>query len=183
MTPRSPRHNETHFPYCACCKVCVHGKARQSGPKVRPVEVTERTLVQVDYCLMTCEDLALKPKLTTLVAVENRHGEVLSLLVRKKGSSDEYIVKAFAALLDALDSGPLIVRLYAEPTIGDVVKEAVSRRELQLSRKRSKGDLGSAEASNFAVESQLRTMKLGLLARYPSEKVSGLVAWMVRHCG
>ena len=29
-------------------------------------------------------------------------------------------------------------------------------------------------------------MRLGLLARYPSEKVSGknrLVAWMVRHCG
>ena len=74
--------------------------------------------------------------------------------------------------------------------IGDVVKEAVSRREekteLQLSPKRSKGALGAAEATNFAVESQLRTMRLGLLARYPSEKVSGdnrLVAWMVRHCG
>ena len=59
---------------------------------------------------MTCDDIVGKPKLTILVAVENRHGEVLSLLVRKKGSSDEYIVKAFAAWLDALDSGPLIMR-------------------------------------------------------------------------
>ena len=77
-----------------------------------------------------------------------------------------------------------------EPAIGDFVKEAVSRgetmTELQLSPKRSKGALGSAEASNFAVESQLRTMRLGLLAWYPSEQVGGdnrLVAWMVRHCG
>ena len=68
--------------------------------------------------------------------------------------------------------------------------EAVSRREekteLQLSPKRSKGALAAAVATNFAVESQLRTMRLGLLARYPSEKASGenrLVAWMVRHCG
>ena len=96
-------------------------------------------------------------------------------------------MKGFAARLDALDSGPVIVRSDAEPAIGDVVKEAVSRREekteLQLS---PKGALGAAEATNFAVESQLRTMRLGLLARYPSEKVSGenrLVAWMVRHCG
>ena len=84
----------------------------------------------------------------------------------------------------------VFVRSDAEPAIGDVVKEAVSRREekteLQLSPKRSKGALGAAEATNFAVESQLRTRRLGLLARYPSEKVSGenrLVAWMVRHCG
>ena len=145
----------------------MQGKARQSGHKARPVEVTERTLVQVDHCHMTCDDIAGKPKLTILVAVENRHGEVFSLVVRKKGSSD---VKAFAAWLDALDSGPLIVRSDAEPAIGDVVTEAVSRREekteQQLSPKRSKGALGSAEASNFAVESQLRTMRLGLLARY-----------------
>ena len=110
-TPSSPtdeevaRHSETHLPYRAWCKVCVQGKARQSGHKARPVEVTERTLVQVDYCHMTCDDIAGKPKLTIIVAVENRHGEVLSLLVRKKGSSDEYIVKGFAAWLDALDSG------------------------------------------------------------------------------
>ena len=184
-TPSSPtdeevaRHNETHLPYCAWCKVCVQGKARQSGHKARPVEVTERTLVQVDYCHMTCDDIAGKPKLTIFVAVE-----------RRKRSSDEYIVKGFAAWLDALDSGPVIVRSDAEPAIGDVVKEAVSRREekteLQLSPKRSKGALAAAEATNFAVESQVRTMRLGLLARYPSEKVSGenrLVAWMVRHCG
>ena len=82
--------------------VRVQGKARQSDHKARPVEATEKTLVQVDYCHMTCDDIAGKPKLTILVAVENRHGEVLSLLVRKKGSSDEYIVKAFAAWLDAL---------------------------------------------------------------------------------
>ena len=73
------RHNETRIPYRAWCKVCVQGKARQSGHKARPVEVTERTLVQVDYC----DDIAGKPKLTIFVAVENRHGEVLSLLVRK----------------------------------------------------------------------------------------------------
>ena len=92
--------------------------------------------------------------------------------------------------MDALDIGPVIVRSDREPAIGDVVKEAVSRREekteLQLSPKRSKGALGAAEATNFAVESQFRTMRLGLIARYPSEKVSGenrLVAWMVRHCG
>ena len=150
--------------------MCVQGKARQSGHKARPVEVTERTLVQVDYSHIMCDDIAGKPKLTMLVAVENRNGEVLSLLVRKKGSSDEYIVKAFAAWLDALDSGPVIVRSVAEPATGDVVNEAVSRREakaeLQLSLKRPKGALGSAEASNFAVESQLRTMRLGVLTRY-----------------
>ena len=134
-TPSSPtdeevaRHNETHLPYRVWCKVCVQGKARQSGHKARPVEVTERTLVQVDYCHMTCDDIAGKPKLTIFVAVENRHGEVLSLLFRRKGSSDEYIVKGFAAWLDALDSGPVIVRSDAEPANGDVVKEAVSRRE------------------------------------------------------
>ena len=93
-----------------------------------------------------------------LLATVKRHGEVLSLLVRKKGSSDEHIVKAFAAWLVALDSGPLIVRSDAEPAIGVVVKKAVSRREakteLQLSPKRSKGALGFAEASSFAVESQ-----------------------------
>ena len=86
-------------------KVCVQGRARQSGHKARPVEVTERTLVQVAYCHMTCDDIAGKPKLTIFVAVENRHGEVLSLLVRKKGSSDEYIVKAFAALWTRWTSG------------------------------------------------------------------------------
>ena len=99
----------------------MQGKARQSGHKARPFEVTERTLVQVDHCHMTCDDIAGKPKLTILVAVENRHNEVFSLLVRKKGSSDECIVKAFAAWLDALDSGPLIVRSAADPDIGDVV--------------------------------------------------------------
>ena len=94
---------------------------------------------------------------------------MLSLLVRKKGLSDEKIVEAFAAWLDALDSGPLIVRSDAESAIGDVVKEAVSRRETKperlLSPKRSKGALRSAEASNFAVERQLRTMRLGLITR------------------
>ena len=92
----------------------------------------------------------------------------------RKRSSDEYIVKAFVAWLDALDSGSLIVRSDAEPAIGDVVREAVSRREekteLQLSPKRSKRALGSSEASNFAVESQLRTIRLGLLARYRRNK-------------
>ena len=68
----------------------MQGKARQSGHKARPVEVTEKTLVQVDFCHMTCDVIAGKPKLTLLVAVENRHGEVLSLLVKKKGSRDEY---------------------------------------------------------------------------------------------
>ena len=67
------------------------------------------------------------------------------------------------------------MRSDAEPAIGDVVREVASRREemteLQLSLKRSKGALGAAEASNFAVESQLRTMRLGLLARYPEERV------------
>ena len=130
-TPSSPtdeevaRHTETHHPYRAWCKVCVQGKARRSGHKARPVQVTERALVQVDYCHMTWDDIVEKPKLT------------------------------------------------AEPAIGDVVKESVSRREektqLQLSPKRSYGALGAAEASNFAVESQIRTMRL--------------VAWMVRHCG
>ena len=62
----------------------MQGKARQRGHKARPVEVTERTLVQVDYCHMTCDDIAGKPKLTIFVAVENRHGEVLSLLVRRE---------------------------------------------------------------------------------------------------
>ena len=69
--------------------------------KARPVEVTEKTLVQVDHCHMTCDDIAGKPKLTILVAAENRHGEVLSLLDRKKGLSDEYVVKAFAVWVDA----------------------------------------------------------------------------------
>ena len=123
------RSNETHLPHRAWCKVCFQGKAMQSGHKARPVEVTERTLVQVDYCHMTFDDIAGKPKLTIFVAVENRHGEVVSLLVRQEGSSDEYIVKRFAAWLDALDSGPVIVRSDAEPAIGDVVKEAMSRRE------------------------------------------------------
>ena len=73
-TPSSPtdeevaRHNETHLPYRVWCKVCVQGKARQSGHKARPVEVTERTMVQVDYCHMTCDDIAGKPKLTIFVA-------------------------------------------------------------------------------------------------------------------
>ena len=111
--------------------------------------------MQVDCCHMTCDDIAGKLKMTVLVAI--------------------------TAWLDALDSGPLMVRSDAEPAIGDVVTEAVSRREakteLQLSPKRSKGALGSAEASNFAVESQLRTMRLGLLARYPSEQVGGKTTW------
>ena len=130
-TPSSPtdevidRHNETHLPCRAWYKVCVQDKARQSGHKVRPVEVTERTLVLVD-CHITCGDIAGKLRMTILVAVENRHGEVLSLL---KGSSDEYIVTAFAAWLGALVCGPLTVRSDAEPAIGDVVREAVSRRE------------------------------------------------------
>ena len=93
------RHNETHLPFRAWCKVCVQGKARQSGHKARPVEVTERTLVQVDHCHMTCDDIAGKPKLTMFVAVENRHGEVLSLLIRKKGSSDEYNVKRICCVV------------------------------------------------------------------------------------
>ena len=84
----------------------------------------------------------------------------------------------------------LVGRTGQRPAIEDVVREVASRRkektELQLSPKRSKEALGIAEASNFAVESQLRTMRLGLLARYPQEKVCGenmVVAWMVRHCG
>ena len=83
-TPSSPtdeeiaRHNETHPPYRAWFKVCVQGKARQSGHKARPVEATEKTLVQVDYWHMTCDDIEGKPKLTILVTVENRHDEVLS---------------------------------------------------------------------------------------------------------
>ena len=42
-TPSSPtdeevaRHNETHLPYRAWCKVCAQGKARQSGRKATPV--------------------------------------------------------------------------------------------------------------------------------------------------
>ena len=54
-TPSSPtdeeiaRHNETHPPCRAWFKVCVQGKARQSGHRARPVEATEKTLVQVDY--------------------------------------------------------------------------------------------------------------------------------------
>ena len=159
---------------------CKEKPGKVDTNKARPVEVTERTLVQVDSCHMTCNDIAGKPKLTIFVAVENRHGEVLSLLVRRQGSSYEHIVKGFAAWMDALDSGLVIVRSDAEPAIGDVVKEAVSRREkteLQLSPKRSKGALGAAEATYFAVESQLTTMRLGLLARYPSEKVRGKTDW------
>ena len=48
--------------------------------KARPVEVTEKTLVHVDYCDKTCDDIAGKPEMTILVVVENWYGEVLSLL-------------------------------------------------------------------------------------------------------
>ena len=41
------------------------------------------------------------------------------------------------------------------------------KTEHQLSPKRFKGALGAGEASNFAVENHLRTIGLGLLARYP----------------
>ena len=193
-TPSSPtneeiaRHNETHLLYRAWCKVCVQGKAWQNGHKARPVEVTERTVVQVDYCHMTCDEIAGKPNLTIFAAVENRHGEVLSLLVRKKGPSDEYIVKGFAAWLDALDSGPVIVRSDAEPAIGDVVKEAVFQKggKDRAAAVTEEIKRGTRSCRLRCGKCQLRTMSLRLLARYPSEKVSGenrLVAWMVRHCG
>ena len=49
--------------------------------------------------------------------------------------------------------GPLIVRSDAEPAIGDVVKQAVSRREekteLKLSPKRSKGGTGRRGGNKF----------------------------------
>ena len=61
---------------------CKEKPGKVDTNKARPVEVTERTLVQLDYCHMTCDDIAGKPKLTIFVAVENRHGEVLSLLER-----------------------------------------------------------------------------------------------------
>ena len=73
-TPSSPTdeeiagHNETHLPYRAWCKVCVQGRAKQSGHRTRPVEATEKTLVQVDFCHMRCDDIEGKPKLTILVA-------------------------------------------------------------------------------------------------------------------
>ena len=54
-TPSSPtdeeiaNHNETHPSCRAWFKVCVQGKARQSGHRARPDEATEKMLVQVDY--------------------------------------------------------------------------------------------------------------------------------------
>ena len=83
-SPRSPtdeeiaRHNETHLPYRAWCKVCVQGKVRQCGHKARPVEVTEKTLVQVDYCHMTCDDVPGKPNTCVFFPVAPQHHSHIS---------------------------------------------------------------------------------------------------------
>ena len=110
-------------------------------------------MAQADYCSLICDDIAGRPRIAVLTALEKHHSGVLTAFVQKKGSSDEFVVRALASWLDGLASpaegGGIVLRTDPEPAVKDLVREAAARREetthLQISPKRSKGALGAAE--------------------------------------
>ena len=99
-------------------------------------------------------------------------------------------MKGFAAWMDALDSGSVIVRSDAEPAIGDVVKEAVSRREekteLQLVTEEIERGIRSCRGDELRCGKSAQDNEARAACQVPvgkSQWENRLVAWMVRHCG
>ncbi len=117
--PRDPlpeeldRHWRSHLPYRAWCTVCVKARGREDQHRAQKnADEDGVTDVAMDYCSVGEKRL--------MVGKENRTGQVVSHLVKCKGTADDRIVnKVMKSISDTsntkialkTDGGPAIVQL------------------------------------------------------------------------
>ena len=125
-----------------------------------------------------------------LTAVDDTAQCVFTSFVRQNGGTDEYVVKGLMSWLDMLGHVTTALRSDAEASMQDLLRTVASRRTratiVQSAPKASHSSVGLVEATHYAVEGQLRTMRVALLSHdkgYDFKPSARLVAWMVRHCG
>ena len=88
-------HESTHTPYRNWCTHCVQGLAPDSkhAKTVQPDDAIPT--IHFDYADGSGKTSDPESKITLLMAHESLHGSIMATQIRKKGSSDEYVVQAF----------------------------------------------------------------------------------------
>ena len=106
-----------------------------------------------------------------LVAADSVHGSLTSPMVRKKGSSDEYVMQAILNWIAQLGLPKAEIKCDQEPSTVELMNALVGRcKSTQLvpkaSPKGSKGSLGRGERGHLSVQGQLRTLISSTEERY-----------------
>ena len=86
-------HNATHSHFRSWCQLCVAGKAPDPQHlALKEGEESKAPTIEFDYAKASGKAHEPESQLPIITASESQHGAVFSSIIRKKGSSDEYIV-------------------------------------------------------------------------------------------
>ena len=117
-------HNMTHLPYRSCTH-CVRGRG-EAHPHHKPGnEERDVPELHMDYCFMGKVDEKAQP---ILVVKERDTRMMCSMLVGKKGTADEHVIKRIIAFIEELgyESAKIVLKSDQESS-GESVIDAVIR--------------------------------------------------------
>ena len=153
-------HNATHCPFRSWCPLCVAGKA-PDPQHLALKDGDERKVPTIEFDYAKASGKAHEPgsQLPIITASESQHGACFSSIIRKKGSSDEYIVQSFLNWIPTLGCPTYELACDREPSTVDVRNAMVRRcKSTNLvpyaSPKASKGSLGRGERAHLSIQGQ-----------------------------
>ena len=124
-----------------------------------------------------------------MVATDSIHGSIFTVVARRKGGQDDYVMQSFQNYMDRLGLVEAELKCDQVPSTLDVANALNKRCQSTIlmvtaTPKGSKGSLGRGERANLTFQGQLRTFREAVSMKDETEV--GLdhvfMGWMVRHC-
>ena len=93
----------THCPFRSWCEICVGAKSPDVHRRKQPKPSEEKLpVIEFDYTFGTDRHGDPERKVAILVATDSVRNSVVSLMARRKGASDEYVVQGMLNYIDRL---------------------------------------------------------------------------------
>ena len=178
-------HMATHTPYARWCHDCVMGRGRDDrhqsssghGPEATPV-------VQLDYCFARFGPG--DPQVPVLCAIDNVYHRSMAVWCDRKGSRDNYAVKAVEEFCKSLGFEKVLLQTDPENSAIDVVHEACLKLPVASPRATpvaSKGSNGLVERLHQHIQGLFCTLRSSVqrLYKVPVDITHVINPWMVRH--
>ena len=201
-------HMRTHIPFRKWCPYCVGGKcvsgAHRRNQKTDEEIEQEIPVISVDYMGPKSKDdkSAKIDSLPILVGVDRKSKWIFAHMVPSKGL-DPHAIKMMSREIRLAGYSTMVIKSDQEPSILALI-EAVKREKGEAvevtgkEMKKRKGELqiiaeespvgehqsnGEVENAIKSVQSQMRTMRLALQARYKSKIRTDhpIMPWLVHH--
>ena len=180
-------HNISHVPYRSWCEHCVRGKARTSAhPTSAGAKLADqRPTIAMDYFYLGKKE---DDSLPILGVVEETSQRCFSLTLPSKGLTHQYNLAVLSRVIKVLGVQFGVLKSDTERALvalRDAVQAKFPNLSVENATKGESASNGLIEATIGKMESQARTLKSALQARYGIEigPKHAILPWLVDYAG